>query len=262
MDSNSWQFYVLAVVVLAIPAVWALLAVIRAIRGQRTPDHQSWTVEKLTTSRLGRTVLNRHHYIGTSSSNISWEMDSVTREELTFYSHMNLENVPVFRTNFYTVWQTEIALLDNDYVLVHPRNILEIYLKSETLAELLTEKQAVDKLARFAITDTRRLFNLSIAKSEDLFRSMKKVVAGKQAFRRRFTTYATTSSAAEAVITPQLQASLGSWTYPDTCIGLSPGRTIIMVSGKDLTNQTSELERLVQLGELVLPASRRISTAA
>jgi|GEM_PF-6661266 len=262
MDSISWQFYGLAIVVLAVPAVWVIRIIIRKFRGQHSQDHRAWTVEKPATSRLGKPVLNRTLYAGSLSGDIPWEMDAVTKEELTFYSHMNLENVPVFRTNFYTVWQTETALLDKDYVLIHPRNILEIYLNSDYLADIMSEKQTVEKLERFAITDMRRLFNLSIAKSEDLFRSMKKVVAGNQAFRRRFTTYATSSSAVDAVITPRLQAILGTWNHTDTCIGLSPGRTIILISGKDLSDQLPELERLAQLGELILPAGRRISSAA
>lgn len=253
MGSLSWQIYGLAIVIIAIPTIWGIRAATRKSgRSRKKPDHRSWDVEKNATSRIGKPVLSRTHYSGSMDHNIHWEIDAVTKSELTYYSHMNLENVPVFRTNFYTTWQTELTLLQDDYVVIHPKNILDIYISDQNMPNSITEKQIEQKLQRSVITDMRRLFNLSIAKSEEIFHSMSHILTSNQTFHRRFVTYGTSPHLTESIVTEELQSILATWDFPDTCIGLSPGRTIVLISGKDLTDQFEDLEHLAQVGEMIL----------
>lgn len=238
-----------------------LLIILQKVRGpgmksMEKPDSNAWEIQESKESRSGKPVASRVLYSGVFGRNFRWDMEAVSKDDPQQRISSAYKNISLVRSNFYTLWETEESFVESGYVFICPRNVLAFYPD-------ITEKPGINgtlekKLERILITDIRKLFNLSIENAEEIYSEMQRVYPNNKSFRNICQTYATHPENAEALLTPRMQSTIVEWKANDICIGVSPNRSIVLVSGEDLAGETNRLENLVWLGQTLLENQKHV----
>jgi len=220
------------------------------------PDSNEWDINESQKSRSGKPVARRVQYSGKFGRNFRWEMEAVSKDDPQQRISSAYQNVSLVRSSFYTFWEIEESFIEDGYILMTPRNVLALY---PDLNEQHTSNDHLEqKLERFLITDIRKLFNLSIEKAEEVYSEMSRIYPSNKAFRNICQTYATHPGNGETLMTPQLQSTIVELKANDICLGVSPNRSVILLSGVDLAGETPRLENLVWLGQTLLENQKHI----
>ncbi|HKJ69371.1 MAG TPA: hypothetical protein VKA68_15545 [bacterium] len=261
MTLFSWPLIGVGVLILLIPVLTGIILVIRSRNRKGSADSsESWNVQRLEQSRSGKPVKSCVFITGKTRQGIAWEMEAVSQDDPQEKNTAAFRNMSLIRSSFYTIWETEKSNLESEYVLISPRNVLSFYGKQPVEPIKKVSNALEKKMERMYITDIRRIFALSLQKSEDVFSSLRQVYPDDDAFRQLYRAFGSLLSQTERLLTPQLRSAVIKWKDADLSIGLSPNRTVILVSGEDLSDDIKRLELLVQLGETLLEVQEKITS--
>ncbi len=258
----SWPVIGLGVVLLLIPVVTGIILARRnRSHVQGPPPSETWQMQRFKKTRSGKPVNSCFLYSGETRQGIPWEMEAVSQEDPRKKMTAAYRNVSLIRSGFYTLWEAETSNLSSEYILIFPRNVLNFYQEDQPDRPGIDPNIALEqRLERIFITDLRRMFALTIKNAEELFSSMRRIYPEDAGFQRICATFGTSVTQAERLLTPQFRTAITHWKETDLSIGISPNRTVILVSGDDLSDEIKRLEMLVHLGATLLEVQEKITS--